>query len=508
MPALVVLAGALLSLLLLHAVAPRYLAAQGLPLDDAWIHAVYGRALAGGDGLSYNPGVPATGETSPLWAVIVALPHMIASDPAVAVCLLKLLGFSLHALAAVLAFHALGAGRPWARLSGALLVACHPDLVAASVSGMESPLAEAFAFGLLAVARRGSALSYAALCVLAPFARPELALVSVLIPALLFARPAGLRTVKMLGAAAAGTAAWLLLFAARNLSVSGLPLPATFYAKVGVAGVSLAERQRAGLALLDRIPVAGLDLLLAAVAVLALHAALSREEGERPAAAAALAGLLFLGASFALIHALDPDAFYHQRYPLPGVPLLLVAIPSLAERAFASLGPRPLALARAALGLVLAGSVAAAAPERFARLSNDARNIDDVQVAEARSLAGARPQDVAWAVDAGALRYFGGAFVVDMMALNTPALLGEGAQAWLDAHPPRFLQVVPTWSALDQASAAAFPHRSFRPGTPYTITRVPAFQPMRTHHLVTCPAGSPPGGFQVRGRVYAFRCAP
>ena len=58
-----------LAVLMLQLAAPRYLLQQGFPLDDAWIHAVYAREVARNGTLAYNPGVPATGETAPLWAL-------------------------------------------------------------------------------------------------------------------------------------------------------------------------------------------------------------------------------------------------------------------------------------------------------------------------------------------------------------------------------------------------------------------------------------------------------
>jgi len=46
----------------------------GFPLDDAWGHLVYGRSLATMQGLSYNPGEPEAGVTSPLWTYLCAVP--------------------------------------------------------------------------------------------------------------------------------------------------------------------------------------------------------------------------------------------------------------------------------------------------------------------------------------------------------------------------------------------------------------------------------------------------
>jgi hypothetical protein len=42
----------------------------GFPLDDAWIHQTYARALAGGGGWSFAGGAPTAGSTSPLWTLL------------------------------------------------------------------------------------------------------------------------------------------------------------------------------------------------------------------------------------------------------------------------------------------------------------------------------------------------------------------------------------------------------------------------------------------------------
>ena len=105
-------------------------------------------------------------------------------------------------------------------------------------------------------------------------------------------------------------------------------------------------------------------------------------------------------------------------------------------------------------------------PRRYRQLENDARNIDDIQVALGKSLAGGASDQSVWAVDAGAVRYFGTPFVVDLLGLNTDALLGLDAQGFLDRHPPRFIEVVPGWSALDETSQRRLRGTLFAPPSP------------------------------------------
>src|SRR5216683_1370007 len=127
------IAGALASMVVLQWIAPAYLFRQGFPLDDAWIHAVYAREFARSGMLAYNPGVPATGETSPLWAMVLALPHWWAGQSSV-VGATKLVGWSLHAASGVLIALAVRnacVDGLWLGPSAGALVALHPDLVAA-----------------------------------------------------------------------------------------------------------------------------------------------------------------------------------------------------------------------------------------------------------------------------------------------------------------------------------------------------------------------------------------
>jgi hypothetical protein len=227
--------------------------------------------------------------------------------------------------------------------------------------------------------------------------------------------------------------------------------------------------------------------------------------GPRLAADGFIAGLLFCAVSFALIAPIDAGAFYHQRYVLPALPLLVGALPSLFGAALARALPARYATAAAALIVALCVvGLARGAPARFAHLANDARNIDDVQVAVGKHLAAAAADQVVWAVDAGAVRYFGNAFVVDMLGLNSPELLGPRAQAFLDAHPPHWIEVVPSWSALDAGAAPPLRGDLFEPSTPYTVTGFPI---MQRHLLVRCAGPPRPTRFAVRARVFDVSCA-
>jgi hypothetical protein len=491
--------------------APDYVFSRGFPLDDAWIHAVYGRSLARSGVLAYNPGVPATGATSPLWALVLALPHAVTSQLPALLLGTKLLGFALHVVAALLLFVAFTWRAPVgvAELVGCMLMAFHPDLVSASISGMEVPLATAAACGLLLAAVGPGALVYGVLSFVAPLARPELTLVCLALPLALLIRRDHRRLVMLTGAACVGNALAYGVIGARNFAVSGRPLPATFYAKVGSGTLDVIEAQAAGFSeLLGRLPIVDSSILLAIASLLAVRVVSARQAQPAPlerAAAALLAGLLFCAASFVLVPPIDPRAFYHQRYILPALPFVVAAMPVLLSSGLERLVPeRAYRLGQMALFGLLVLSVLVVARFRYDALANDAHNIDDVQVSIGRHLASTDSHDVVWAVDAGAVRYFGNAFVVDLLGLNNAELLGPDAQPFLDRHAPRYIEAVPTWSSIDTASGRRLTATQFRTSTPYTTT---SFAPMQQHWLVLCDDPEVSGQVAIRARTFAFRCA-
>ncbi len=501
-------AAALLALYLLYGSAPDYLFRQGFPLDDAWIHAVYARELARSGMLAYNPGIPATGETSPLWAVVLAPVHALSTSVGATVASTKILGFALHCVSVcVLAIAMTRAGRKnrpivWA---GAAVAMLHPDLVSASVSGMEVPLAT-LAVALAAFAAvRGSSLLAAFAALAATLSRPETAVIAISFPLFFWIRTNPLDALKLSAAAVFGAVGATVALGIRNYSVSGMFLPATFHAKVSTTSRFDLSSQALGFELLlGRLPM--LDSLFVIVAILAVSSALlvrqATSPSERAAAALSLSGILFCVASFVLIRPVDPAAFYHQRYVLPGVFLLVSSFPVIALTVVEWMPRRAFVVSGVILSILLVAILVRASPARYRHLSNDALNIDDVQVAFGRALESARRSESAWVIDAGASRFFGRAFVVDLMGLNTPEILGQNAQAYLDSRPPAYLDLFPGWSMIQ--SDVAFPRQAFETSTGYTVTSNPR---MRQHMLVFCEPPGAAGRVTVRRGTFTFRCA-
>jgi len=112
----------------------------GFPLDDAWIHAQFARNIVLGNGFSYNPGVPASGSTAPLWTFVSATGYLMTGD---AVLGAKAMGVLFLALTALLVYVTVRAITDDGRqaLFAAVMTASLPRLLWASLSGMEVTLA-------------------------------------------------------------------------------------------------------------------------------------------------------------------------------------------------------------------------------------------------------------------------------------------------------------------------------------------------------------------------------
>lgn len=152
----------------------------GFPLDDSWIHAQFARNVALGHGFSYNPGVPASGSTAPLWTLVLSGGYLVTGDPVLSA---KVIGVVFLALTVVLVYMLVGtiAGDAREALFAAVVTASLSRLVWAGLSGMEVTLAVTLTLaGILAhisYGRLGDRRQYlsTALFGLATLARPECA---------------------------------------------------------------------------------------------------------------------------------------------------------------------------------------------------------------------------------------------------------------------------------------------------------------------------------------------
>jgi len=152
----------------------------GFPLDDAWIHAQFARNLALGHGFSYNPGVPVSGSTAPLWTLVTATGYLVTGA---SVLSSKILGVLFLGLSVGFVYTLVRTitDDPREALFAAVVTGTLPRLVWAALSGMEVPLAVMLTLaGVLAHVmynRPGDRRQYVATVLfgLATLARPECA---------------------------------------------------------------------------------------------------------------------------------------------------------------------------------------------------------------------------------------------------------------------------------------------------------------------------------------------
>ena len=408
----------------------------GFPLDDAWIHMVYGRGLLADGVLAYNPGIAATGSTAPLWAVVLAALHFgfarFSVDAVVASVLV--VGALLHILGAYLVARLVVAcgGSRRAGLIAGVLYGASPPLAAAAFSGMEVGLCAVLMVAGVRECASGRLWRAGVWLSLAVATRPEVAAVGLACAILLAIRQGGAANDQPNSARDRLLSLWRLALPAAvvavvwggyNLVASGRPLPSTFYLKEATSLLALPQRLSAGVAgLLGQVPpMYGFVGWFALVGYAARPTALMMYP--------LLAGLSFLVANLLVAPPLDSEAFYHLRYLLPAVAPLIVALALGAERAGTWLPPKwrvaPL-VSLLGVGLLGVGSTLGPVARHF---HNDVRNINEVQRSMGEWLRDNVPAD-RWiaASDAGAVRYFSQRSTLDMMGLNTPRLYWQAPE--------------------------------------------------------------------------------
>lgn len=459
----------------------------GWPLDDSWIHLVFARSLAAGDGLSYGGGPPVPASTAPLWTALVAALSLL---PGSLFAWVKLAGIAAQVAAVDVAFRlgrALDLSLGRATLA-ATLVASSGWLVWSALSGMEISLAVLLVLaGLLRhVEERRDAdrppLSLA-LFGLAALARPEALL---LLPLALADRLLVLRRREDDALAAVappwrrvliGALAALLLIGAVafvHWTLWGSPLPTTLAAKSGgEAAWRLELRFVRGIAgiLFEAQPWL---LLLAAGGAVEL---LRRTGGARDRGLLLPLWVLALPVASVVISSgegLPVGNFGRYLFPLLA-PLALLAVlalePLAAGRWPLRLGP--LRLPGRALGLALLLLPSATGLIAAGRTYLQARaNVDDSDVAVARWIHERVPPEATLALcDVGAVKYLTPNPILDLAGLVHPEVIERIRRArreegldwppvvmrWLEERRPDYVVLYPRWLPLLEREPARFP---------------------------------------------------
>jgi hypothetical protein len=356
---------------------------------------------------------------------------------------------------------------------------------------MEVPLAGAVLLGALLAATRGRWMLAGALAGLGTLVRPEAALTVVAVPlaALLLRRRAD--AARSLGAGLIPS----LALAARNLVVTGRPLPATFYVKANPGAQPVGRSLARGLVdtLGQMAPVShGVLWACVAGAVAVGAVALVR---RRPVARVAMIGvtaslgLAYAGGISALSFFENPAAFYYQRYVAP--PLVLVVVSGMVSLAWLARvavrrGARWMAWVPWVLALAGVVEEASGWGDDCVRFARDVASTNAQQVTIGRWIdANVRPGGVVWTIDAGAVRYWGRRPTVDLVRLNTPELF-DGVKVDR-AFWPSVVVVIPEIFQVAAASPEPILQRALVAESP---TAAPGAREAWRHEIVRCSPSS------------------
>ena len=453
----------------------------GFPLDDTWIHLQFARNLSAGQGFSFNAGDSSPGSTAPLWTLLLSLAFLFPWSPILSV---KVLGsFLLLAngwLTRCLARSA-GLAPDWSLLAG-LTVVLTPRLLWGSLSGMEvmlyAALATAGVWLHLLNWGRGPSLASTFLLALAALARPECLLLFPLTAVDRWRQEPNVRRLWSLY--------WrhFLLYAVVlapavcfNLYNTGRPLPNTFYAKVGGYGLlgAIADLDffRMGTAFLlyplqqaQELAQFAVEnsLFLACLAPLGLLALVRPEQlREGRGSWIILLALVVFPVARGMLAPFKGATFQHGRYAAHLIPLLTVVglmglklAGSLLRQgregewvALVRRWGKPLCWGMILLPLLVTDV-------KYARTyGRNVADIDRMHVSMGRWLEKHTPQGAVIATnDIGAIGFFSGRRLLDIVGLVTPEVLAylppgvpadRGVLSYLEAKKPDYLVILPNW---------------------------------------------------------------
>jgi len=481
------------------------------PLDDAWIHRVYARAFALGHGFAYNSGQQEAGATSPLWILVSAPAHWLASWGTNAVVLgVKALGVLL-ALACLWLVQKITRQLTESVACGAAVAALYalePRLVFSSLSGMETVLVVGLALAATSALLARRWILGSLLIGLLPLARPESALALPMLFVFLISLRSAERPRRLWRAAGLSlipSAFWVGFC----LAVTGHPLPTTYYLKARSFQLSSQTLLTAWRALAEQGFGSTPELLVGCLA----GAALLCRRADRAAvvtlgagaafptlyAVAVVGGRKMTSGAYYFTRWLDPAFLLLTAFACVGLGLLVrwafgVLVQSRIHRmqkvrSFAALGSLLVVALGAAIGL---RPFAASLEWSRHHLGSDSRAIRLLNVQAGLWIREHVPESATLAVnDAGAIRYFGERKTLDLLGLNYARLaFGEVERREVFGEAD-WIAVFPDWFPREELAFRFVRRQSFAiPLEEYTICNCPG----QTHLWIMERRGGPVRG--------------
>jgi len=438
----------------------------GFPLDDSWIHQVYGRSLAQTGQWAFVPGVPSAASTSPLYTVLLSISYKLSIPFQLWTHALGTLALWFTGmLGARLAERLLPNQRYMGLIAGlALILAWH--LIWAAASGMETMLFSMWTFVLIAlswreldqrsaglknVAARGAI--FGVLAALATLTRPEGMVLAGLIGLLmLIVRPQGSWRAVLTWGFSAGLSFLLVLspYLLLNLRLTGGLLPDTAAAKQAENAPLLQVSYPGRIINLLVYAFAGPQLLLIPAVVYFLIVTIPQIRLNRRVLFYCLP-ILWTSGLIALYAARLPAPYQHGRYVIPSLPAFIltgvIGTVYLVQRGrYTPVGrvlSRSLTISTV-LAFVYFAFVAGAATYR-----QDVRIIDEEMVTTALWIKDNIPPGQLLAVhDIGALGYFAPRPIIDLAGLVSPEIIPfiterDPLWAWMQERGARYLMAFP-----------------------------------------------------------------
>lgn len=417
--------------------------AIGFPLDDAWIHMVYAKNLRLHGFFAFNEGIPATGETSPLWAMCLALLQaMFSKHPwTTQVIAIDIFNAIIYFICVILMWR-MGfeytqndlAGK----VAGLLLLCCSPFL-AATFSGMEVVLASCLLLLTVYFFLKRSWMLSGLILALACVTRPEAAIAGVIFMVIsnIADRKSSLSIVlRLLIFPMLFGGAWFLY----NDVITHHLLPATFYFKQRMVWQELPTR----LLFIFRHVILSIPPFIGGIGLFSMLGYFLNKKISRGG------WIVFaLGWGYVLtnVFIVQPDisSFYYTRYLFPAIPLLILS----SVIGMNALGH--LFLERSSIGLYgllifgLLGGIGTMY-QTSRGLHTEIAMIQHNQIAMGIWIAMHVPPGL-WvaASDVGAIQYFSKHPVVDVVGLNTPDMIWD-PKRFTETHPVAVLALlIPFW---------------------------------------------------------------